>query len=133
MQELVAGRIQFLFTSVGFSAPFVKAGQIRAIATMSDTRRPILPDVPTTTELGHPNLKVFTWIGLSAPVGTPPAIIQRLNAAVNQAAASPEVVRALAEIDYDHLPLSPAEFGSLIDKDVALYKKVVSDAGLVFK
>jgi tripartite-type tricarboxylate transporter receptor subunit TctC len=132
IQELVAGRIQFLFTSVGISLPFIASGAIRPIATTSATRRPQMPDVPTMIELGYPDVKILTWVGLSAPIGTPAPILQRLNETVNQALKDPQVQRQLSALDYSPVAMTRDEYGEMIRREVALYKKAVADGRLVF-
>ncbi len=132
VQELVAGRIEFLITSFGIINPFVQSGHIRPIASMSDARRPQFPDVPTMPELGYPDLKISTWVGLSAPSGTPEPILRRLHAAMNEALNDPTVKQQLAAIDYTATPMSREAFGEKVAKEVALYKKIVVDGGLVF-
>ena len=132
VQELVAGRIEFLVTSFGIINPFVQSGHVRPIASMADTRRPQFPDIPTMSELGYPDLKISTWVGLSAPVGTPEPILRRLNAAMNEALNDPTVKQQLAVIDYTATAMSREAFGEKVAKEVALYKKIVADGGLMF-
>jgi tripartite-type tricarboxylate transporter receptor subunit TctC len=132
IKELVAGRIQFLITSFGLTIPFIESGNIRPIASMSDTRRAKLPNVPTMPELGYPDLKLSTWVGLSAPAGTPEPVLDRLHDAVNQALNDPGVQQQLATMDYTATPMSRKAFGERIKSEVALYKKIVADGGLVF-
>ena len=132
VQELVAGRIEFLITSFGIINPFVQSGHVRPIASMSGARRPQFPDVPTMSELGYPDLKISTWVGLSAPSGTPEPILRRLNAAMNEALDDPTVKQQLAVIDYTATTMSREAFGEKVAKEVALYKKIVADGGLVF-
>ena len=91
-----------------------------------------MPDVPTMPELGYPDLKISTWVGLSAPAGTPEPILRRLNAAMNEALNDPTVKQQLAAIDYTATPMSREAFGEKVAKEVALYKKIVVDGGLVF-
>jgi len=132
IQELVAGRIQFLFTSVGITLPFIASGAMRPIATTSATRRPQMPQVPTMIELGRPEVKIVTWTGLSAPTGTPAPILHRLNQVMNQALNDPQVQQQLSAMDYSAVPMTREQYGDTIKRDVALYKKVVAEGGLKF-
>ncbi|MBY0336375.1 MAG: tripartite tricarboxylate transporter substrate binding protein [Acetobacteraceae bacterium] len=88
--DLFTGRIQLMFNLITGSAPQVREGRARAIAVLSDRRSPVLPDVPTTAELGMPGLEFGTWFGLLAPRGTPQPIIQAMNRLFNEILAEPE-------------------------------------------
>jgi tripartite-type tricarboxylate transporter receptor subunit TctC len=82
--DLIAGRIQAMFNLVTGAQPLVTGGRARALAVLSETRVPQLPDVPTTAELGMPGLAFGTWFCLMLPRGADPALVQRLNAVANQ-------------------------------------------------
>jgi tripartite-type tricarboxylate transporter receptor subunit TctC len=88
--DLLSGRIQAMFNLVTGVAPQVQAGQVTAIAVLSDRRVPQLPDVPTTAELGMPGLVFGTWFGILAPRGTDAELVQRLNAISNDILTDPE-------------------------------------------
>ena len=89
--NLMANDIQLMFQLIPGIVGQVKGGKVRAIAVMAPTRSPALPDVPTTVELGQPQLQSSTWFALLAPKGTPPAIVARLNAEVNEILKDPAV------------------------------------------
>src|SRR5512145_2220166 len=80
MQDLLGGVHQVAFDTMPASAPHVRSGKLRALATSSATRLPAFPDVPTAEEAGLPGYQVTTWYGVFAPAGTPPAIVNRLHA-----------------------------------------------------
>lgn len=79
MNDLMGGQVQAMFDSPGSVAPNHNAGKVRALAVMGAQRWPTLPEVPTTVELGYPQLQFATWLGLYAPAGTPPAVIDRIT------------------------------------------------------
>ena len=87
--DLIAGRIQAMFNLVTGAKPLVEGGRVRAIAVLSETRVPQLPDVPTTTELGMPGLAFGTWFCLMLPKGAEPALVARLNTLANEVLADP--------------------------------------------
>lgn len=87
--DLIAGRIQAMFNLVTGAKPLVEAGRVRAIAVLSETRVPQLPDVPTATELGMPGLAFGTWFCLMLPRGAPAPVVARLNALANEVLADP--------------------------------------------
>ena len=100
--NLIAGDIQLMFQLIPGIAGQVKSGKVRAIAVMAPQRSPALPDVPTTAELGQPQLLSSTWFALLAPKGTPPAVIARMNAVANEILADPAVKKRLAEMGATH-------------------------------
>ncbi|MBI0434503.1 tripartite tricarboxylate transporter substrate binding protein [Roseomonas sp. KE0001] len=85
MQDFIAGRFSALFDAASVVAPFVKAGQVRGLMVTGERRAPAFPDIPTAAEQGLNDFIITSWIGLSAPKGTPPEVVQRLNAAMNAA------------------------------------------------
>lgn len=87
--DLIAGRIQAMFNLVTGAKPLVDAGRVRAIAVLSETRVPQLPDVPTAAELGMPGLTFGTWFCLMLPHGADPALVARLNTVANEVLADP--------------------------------------------
>ena len=103
LTDLMAGRVDFMIT-IG-SIPYVKSGQLRALAVASRARIPAMPDVPTFDEAGLPNFYTDWWYGLAAPAGTPRPILERLNQALNAALANPQLQRQL--VDLGALPVPP--------------------------
>ena len=88
LTDVVAGQIQLTFDTVGTSVQFIRDGRLRALAISNPTRLAELPDVPTMPELGYAAISTGAWVAILAPLGTPPAIIERLNQAVNDALKS---------------------------------------------
>ena len=98
---------------------------------LDKTRHPHLPAVPSVAELGHPDLVMSTWFGLAMPHGTPPSIVERVNAEVMKVLASPDVVAKLAAMGIDPAkPNTAAAFAAFMADDVARWKKVVKEAGI---
>src|SRR5262249_39056779 len=97
MQDLVAGQIDLMFDIAGNSLPQVRAGTIKAIAVMANSRITAAPDIPTVDEAGLPGLYLSGWYALFAPKGTPKNVIDRLNAAVGDALSDPAVRSRLAD------------------------------------
>ena len=111
----------------GFTAgliPFIRDGQLRALAVSSKERSPALPDVPTVAEAGVPGYEATSWIGMLAPAGTPPAIIDRLWDAVNTAMKVASVRETLAKGGTDIVVSKPDEFREVIASDLAKYAKL---------
>jgi len=111
----------------GFTAgliPFIRDGKLRALAVSSKGRSPALPDVPTVAEAGVPGYEATSWIGMLAPAATPPAIIERLWSAVNEAMKLPSVRETLISGGTDIIVSKPQEFREVIAGDLAKYAKL---------
>jgi tripartite-type tricarboxylate transporter receptor subunit TctC len=114
-----------------FIAPVVgmaKAGQFRALAVSTRTRFAGLPDVPTVHEAGVPGYEVMSWNGFGAPAGTPKAIINRLNRAIVEALAMPDVKQRFAELAVDARPDTPEGFRKLVASEIVKWGKVIETA-----
>jgi tripartite-type tricarboxylate transporter receptor subunit TctC len=111
----------------GFTAgliPFIRDGQLRALAVTSKERSPALPDVPTIAESGVPGYEATSWIGMLAPAGTPPAVIDRLWNGINEAMQVASVRETLAKGGTDIVVSKPDEFRDVIAGDLAKYAKL---------
>ena len=127
-QALVAGEIDWVFEALGSAAGQIRAGTVRPIVVTSAKRSPAFPDVPTAMESGLPGFEVTSWYGLWVPVGTPAAVVQKLQEAVVKAFADPELRDTWAKLGAEPGGATPDAFRALIDKDVAKWAKVVRDA-----
>jgi tripartite-type tricarboxylate transporter receptor subunit TctC len=108
----------------------VQAGTLRALAVMSPGRLPKLPDVPTAAELGFPKATVQGWVGLHAPAGTPPAVLEAIETAVARALQTPELRARLAQQGADVSAETGAAYGKLVADETARWKQVVEAAGI---
>jgi tripartite-type tricarboxylate transporter receptor subunit TctC len=118
------------FSSVG---PLTEAGKLRVLAVASAKRHPVSPNVPAMEESGVRNYEFFTWTGLSAPAGTPPAVIQKLNATLNAVLQEPEIKTRLERGGYQVRGGSPEEFGRYISKEVGIWRKVIAQGKFDFE
>ena len=131
MQDLLGGQHLVAFDTMPASAPHVRSGKLRALATSSASRLPAFPDVPTAEEAGLHGYQVTTWYGVFAPAGTPPAIVNRLHADLVKAMQTPDTKSKLEGIGADGtVSRSPEEFAALVKADTARYAKIVKDIGL---
>jgi len=131
MQDLLGGQHLVAFDTMPASAPHVRSGKLRALATSSAARLPAFPDVPTAEEAGLAGYQVTTWYGVFAPAGTPPAIVNRLHADLVKAMQTPDTRSKLEGIGADGtVSRSPEEFAALVRADTARYAKIVKDIGL---
>ena len=131
MQDLLGGQHLVAFDTLPASAPHVRSGKLRALATSSAARLPAFHDVPTAQEAGLAGYQVITWYGVFAPGGTPAAIVNRLHADLVKAMQTPDVRAKLEGIGADGtVSRSPEEFAALVRADAARYAKIVKDIGL---
>ncbi|MFT3821170.1 MAG: tripartite tricarboxylate transporter substrate binding protein [Rubrivivax sp.] len=129
LQDLLAGQIQVVFTSLPSVAGLVRGGQVKALAVTSGRRNASFPDIPTIAESGYPGFDVTPWFGIVARTGTPAAVIQKINADVREALSSKEVADQLASLGADALPLPVDEFAALIKADIARWSEAVKSSG----
>ena len=130
MLDLASGRISAMVSALSAVLPLAQSGKLRILAVAGDKRLPMLPDVPSTRELGITEIE-NVWVGMLAPAKTPPDFIARVNREVNAIMALPEVQEALAKLALAVATNSPAEFGAYIRKDTEFWRKLVDEAGVV--
>jgi tripartite-type tricarboxylate transporter receptor subunit TctC len=131
MQDLLGGQHLVAFDTMPASAPHVRSGRLRALATSTAARLPAFPEIPTAEEAGLAGYQVITWYGVFAPAGTPSAIVNRLHADLVKAMQTPDVRSKLEGIGADGtVSRSPEEFAALVRADTARYAKIVKDIGL---
>jgi tripartite-type tricarboxylate transporter receptor subunit TctC len=129
LTDTAGGNIDMTFVSLAGAKPFIKDNRVRAIALTSPVRSAMAPDVPAVAETkGLEQFALENWFGLFAPAATPPAIVQKLNAAVTQALKDPDLVKRLHELGGDPAPMSPAQFKAFIQAESARFAKVVEAA-----
>lgn len=130
VSDLLAGRTTMMFNVAATLAPYVTSGSLRAIAVAQRTRCGILPAVPTMDEAGMPGFDAGIWMGLLAPARTPPDVIDKLSASVNEALHSDTVQAAMKQQGIDSLGGGPAEFAKFIADDIDKWTSVLATAGL---
>ena len=126
LQDLLAGNIDYSFDP-GIAFQHIKTGKLRLLAMGSAKRSPLYPDTPTLAELGLTGFDTGTTHGFWAPAGTPPAIIERLNREINRALGMPAVIDAIRALGADPTPLSPAQFGAVIQSDSRRYAAIIKE------
>ena len=128
--DLLAGRVQLFFATVPTILPYVKDGRVDLLAVTGEKRSKLYADVPTTAESGVSNFNITTWWGILAPAGTPPAIIARLNQAVNEAAAQDPVRGRLLNEGADPASGTPADWGRTLSQELGMWRSVVKSGSL---
>ena len=130
MPDLLAGRVSMIFDGGAF-LPQVQAGKLRVLAVTSTRRLESMPEVPTMAEAGVPGYEVVFWFGIVAPGGTPRPVIERLAKEIHDISRAPafrEKLTGFGNILY--ATNTPEEFGELVKKDIAMWAKVLRDAGV---
>ena len=130
LNDLLGGHIQVLFSAIPNAHSHVLAGTIHALAVTGTRRSALLPRIPTFAEAGIGGLDVPLRYGLAAPAGTPRAVIEKLNQALNGALVSEEVRRRLALEGAEPQPTTPEEFAALIDREVTMWTDLVKAVGI---
>jgi tripartite-type tricarboxylate transporter receptor subunit TctC len=128
--DLLSQQVQMTFLDLPAILPHIKSGALKPIALGTTVRAPTAPDVPTTVELGMPDLMIENWYGMIAPAGTPPAIIATLNKLTLAALADPGVKEKLAEQGLTTAGNSPEQFRDFIATETAKWAKVIKDSGI---
>ena len=127
--DVIGGHVQMMFDAVTAMKGHIEAGQVRALATTGETRSPVLPDVPTVGEAGVPGYDATIWLGIMAPAGTPPEIVARLNAEIGKIIARPAIKEAWAKQGAVPMTMTPAAFGTFLQRDIDKWAKVVEQSG----
>lgn len=126
LTELVGGQIEVMFDTLSTSLPYIKSGNLRALALASRERVKELPDVPTAAEAGVPDFRVTVWYGVAVPAKLPEDITVKLTESLDRAAKDPAFRETLEKIGFVvQQPRSPTEIGKYIDEDRALWTKVI--------
>ena len=127
---VVAGEPQVGAGAIATPLPYVKSGRLRAIAVSSAARVASLPDVPTIAESGFPGVQDDTWIGLFLPTGTPPAVVQKLNDAVNQGLQSADMRERLSALAFEPVGGSTQQFADYVKLEIVKWGRIVREGNI---
>jgi tripartite-type tricarboxylate transporter receptor subunit TctC len=127
---LLSGQVHLMFGEVAGLLPLVRDGKVRALGVASETRNALAPELPTLIEGGLPDFVALTFTGVMAPAGTPPAIVARLNGAINETLAAPEVRAALERMGAEIRTGSPADFAGFLAAERRKWDEVVRLSGV---
>ena len=128
--DMMAGLVDIAFDQVPSSLGLVRAGKLRAFAVLSPQRSTMVPDVPTSTEVGLPLLQAMSFYGISAPAATPPETLQILRDAMTRILRLPETKAALRQVNTQPIEASATEYSRMIVDDLARWKKVIADSNI---
>ena len=130
MMDLMAGRIDIMFDNIPLPLPHIKAGKLRALAVTAAQRSAVLPDMPTLAEAGVKGFDVSSWYGIYAPAGLPRELVQRLNAAFNEALRTPEIRDQLSAQGWAVTGGTPEQFGAFARAEQERWATVVKTANV---
>lgn len=128
MADLISGQVQVIFDNVATSIDQIRAGKIRALATTTRERLPLLPDVPPVADT-VPGYEAVSFYGIGAPKGTPLEIVEKLNREVNLAMADPEIAAFFTKLGTIISLGTPADFATLMDREGAKWAAAVKSSG----
>jgi tripartite-type tricarboxylate transporter receptor subunit TctC len=127
---VLGGQVQMFFGDIGGVLPLMREGRLRALAVSSEMRNPLVPDVPTMIESGVPDYVVLTYTGVAAPAGTPAAIVDKLNGAINESLAAPDVAAAFARLGAEVRPATPQDFAAFLAAETKKWTEVAKAANI---
>jgi tripartite-type tricarboxylate transporter receptor subunit TctC len=123
--DLIAYRISFMIDPLAAAGPHIRAGFLRGLAVTTPQRNPSFPDIPTVAESGVPGYDFSSWGGVFAPARTPRAIVQKLNAEIGAALASPDLAKRFADMGLVAKHSTPEEFGKFVESEIARWRAVL--------
>lgn len=129
VQNLVGGQVQAAFLPMLSVKPHMDSGKVKVLAITTPQRSPMMPSVPTFTEEGYPDMQIFIWSGLSAPAGTPDAVVQRIQTLFAKALKSEAVIEKWRPIDFHPLPFTTDEYIKFIRADAKRWQEAVKISG----
>lgn len=128
--DLISGRVSMMLETIPNALPLVRGGQMRAIGVTTKERSALAPDIPSLAETGLPDFDVSAWTGLFVPSGTPPAVIDRLNAETRKIAGEKDYIAQIQAMGTDVASSSPEAFGKFVNEDVGRWTDVIRKAGI---
>lgn len=131
IMDLIANRVQFKVVSIGLVTEHIENKSLKPLAVLGTLRSPLLPDVPTFTEAGYPEINVVAWYGYGVPANTPAAVVEKINRGFAEALRDPDVRAALEKQALQPVaPMSVAEVAALYASDTEKYAKVIREANI---
>ncbi len=128
--DLMSNKVQFAFSSIAGALPFTSDNRVRPIATTGTKRSSVYPDLPTVQEAGLAGFEVDLWLGIFAPTGTPPDVIEKLNGAIQTVLKDPETIKALAKVGVEPRGTSAKDGELFLKAEFGKWKKVIEDGNI---
>lgn len=125
IQAILSDEVHYTFINIPSVMPLLSSQKLRVLATTSDKRSPLLPNVPTMAEAGMPRMQMASWYGVLAPIGTPAAVVARLNTAINKAVRNADFRKQMDRQGADPTESTPASFARFLDEDISRWRSVI--------
>jgi tripartite-type tricarboxylate transporter receptor subunit TctC len=131
MNDMLGGQVSVMFNTMVQTIPYVQSGRLKALAVTGGKRSAALPNVPTVSEAGVPGYEIVGWFGIVAPAGTPKDIVARLNAAILEVLAKPDLKEQLTALGSEPTAIAtPEQFGAFMRNEISKWTQVVKDSGM---
>lgn len=130
MTEVIAGRVNIMFSDIAAAQAQLKAGTLRPVAVTSRQRSALLPDLPTIAESGVPDYDLSGWISVFAPAGTPKAVVEKLNEEITKVLRMPDVRSRFLDLGAEPSPMRTAEFATWAQQEAAKWTRLVKESGI---
>jgi len=130
LTDTIAGRVTYYFAPISAALPFVREGKLVPLAVSTAKRSSALPNVPTVAESGVPGFDYSLWVGLFAPAGTPPEVIDKIARDVRAASQSSDVKERFTALGAEPMPMTPQEFTKFVQTEIDESAKVIKAAGI---
>ena len=126
--DVLAGQVQMMFVVAQAAVPHVQSGKLRALGITSPKRSPAVPEVPTITEGGFPEIDIVGWNGVSVPIKTPRALVNKLNTDIRKILGQKDMQDRMIAAGFDLADTTVEQFGAFIKKDVVLYNRIIEES-----
>ncbi len=126
--DVLAGQVQMMFVVAQAAVPHVQSGKLRALGITSPKRSPAVPEVPTITEGGFPEIDIVGWNGVSVPIKTPRALVNKLNTDIRKILAQKDMQDRMIAAGFDLADTTVEQFDAFIKKDVVLYNRIIKES-----
>jgi tripartite-type tricarboxylate transporter receptor subunit TctC len=129
LAAVISGEVDFTFVNIPSSKQLIASGKVKALAITASKRFPAVPDIPTMAEAGVKGMEAATWYSIVAPAKTPPAIVAKLNKAINQVVSQPDFQQTLIDMGTQPIVGSPEFFKKYLADEIARWNKIVKQSG----
>lgn len=130
LNDVLANQVPLMFINQDVALPYVRAGRLRLMAVAGPERNALYPEVPTVAESGFPSFAAVSWVGLSAPRGTPATVVERLHAELARAFQAPAVKRRLEALGFTVITSTPAQYQAYVKAESERWAQVIRSAGI---
>ena len=128
--DLMSGQIAMLFDNVLTAKPHVEGGKLKGIAISSRERSSLVPGIPTVSESGLPGFDSWNWFGVFGPAGTPPAVVERVNAELNRLVSDAAIKERFAQLGFETTGGTPADFAAVVQSEARKWSQVIREANV---